>query len=162
MIRPLLQILSRQLKPGFSQVKIYLKKNLNVWPDSLVLFLFFVSLTTLYFFLNVFLPFYVSATINDIFVLFFEIVMPMLTFFLSFFLPRIWKITSELPGRSPTQMRINQDMAKGKFTLNSIIVLVICVIHNIVSWITEIINLKLTLTIVSVYTHLCRWPHRQL
>ena len=78
------QILSRQLKPGFSQVKIYLKKNLNVWPDSLVLFLFFVSLTTLYFFLNVFLPFYVSATIKDIFVLFFEIVMPMLTF--SFFL----------------------------------------------------------------------------
>ena len=37
-------------------------------------------------FLNVFLPFYVSATIKDIFVLFFEIVMPMLTFF-SFFFP---------------------------------------------------------------------------
>ena len=32
-----------------------------------------------------------------------------------FFLPRFWNITSELPVRSPTQMRINWDNDKGKF-----------------------------------------------
>ena len=115
LIRPLLQILSRQLKPGFSQVKIYLKKNINVWPDSLFLFLFFcfIDYSVLFFkCVSTLLRFW----IKNIFV-FLKLFFPMLTFFFFFFLPRIWKITSELPVKSPTQMRINQDMAKGKFTL---------------------------------------------
>ena len=112
LIRPLLQILSRQLRPGFSQVKIYLKKKFQRLTRLYLLFLFFCFIDYSVLFLK-----FVSATINDIF--FFILVISMLTFFLSFFLSRIWKITSELPVRSPTQMRINQDMAKGKFTLNS-------------------------------------------
>ena len=86
----------------------------------------------------------------------------MLTFFSFFFLPRIWKITSELPVRSPTQMRINQDMAKGKFTLNSNFKFSFSYLCN--SWHSFMNNqnLRLTLTIVSVYAYLCKWPHRQL
>ena len=62
LIRPLLQILSRQLKPGFSQVKIYLKKKIiNVWLDSFIFISLFCFHWLLYFFLNVFLPFYVSG-----------------------------------------------------------------------------------------------------
>jgi hypothetical protein len=119
LIRPLLQILSRQLKPGFSQVKIYLKKK-------------YQRLTRLFYFISLFFCFI------DYSVLFFKCVSTLLRFchdkryicfvfwnyysnvdflFLFFFLPRIWKITSELPVRSPTQMRINQEVVKGKFTL---------------------------------------------
>ena len=119
-IRPLLQILSRQLRPGFSQVKIYLKKNINVWPDSLFYFyfsfLFHWLLCTFFKCVSTLLRFchdkrYICFVFWNCY--------SNVDFFSLFFLPRIWKITSEPPVRSPTLMRINQDMAKGKFTLNS-------------------------------------------
>ena len=113
LIRPLLQILSRQLRPGFSQVKIYLKKKIST------------SDQTLYFIL-------ISLLFHWLLCTFFKCVSTLLRFChdkryicfvfwncyanVDFFFPRIWKITSELPVRSPTQMRINQNMAK--FTLN--------------------------------------------
>ena len=119
LIRPLLQILSRQLKPGFSQVKIYLKKK-------------YQRLTRLFYFISLFFCFIdysvlffkcVSTLLrfcqDKKYICFFENCFSNVDFFSFFFLPRIWKITSELPVRSPTQMRINQEMAKGKFTLNS-------------------------------------------